>query len=721
MNSSQHFSLLQVATNSCSTVDKYDKIELIGAGTYGQVWKARERATNEIVALKRIRMETEKEGFPITAIREIKILKTCAFTNVIQLKEIITSPDPDDLNSVYLVFEYMEHDLAGLLDAEGFKKQFRIDHLKCYMKQLLEGLLFLHRSNILHRDIKSANLLINNQGMLKLADFGLARPIERRDAQIKNEKSMSSGSKYTNNVITLWYRPPELLLGAKHYGTAIDIWSAGCVFAEMYEKRSPFSGGHKLDSEQLELIWKLVGTPTPESWPTVEQLPLYKQMQPKRAYPSTLKERFGRHGKEALDLLTKLLTLDPDKRITADAALDDEYFFSEPEACHPSQVTPYLVSSHEYTSKSRRRKLHQIQEEGRQPQQQPPHSQPHNHSHHPHQSNASQPPHHNQNVDQGALKRLKTDHPPQGANQNLTPMNNSRNSNNTGNFPPNQNQHANPPYQQVNMNMNISMNVSMYEMNNANNANNRMQPSPMMQQGNPNFHGQGYPFQQSNNANAQPPQQHPPPFHPSQLQGYPQQPPQRNQPQYPGLHHNPNNMMQQQQFPSLQPPPINPYANHVHNLNGQLLPPPPNVDMTGFSAPPQFRLPPQQPQQPGTGAPLPSQPPPSPTPMPMQQQSQSQHSSVTPPQQLPPVTDPAVVQKKLAELNGTRPPSVTTTSATPKKPKNVLLGNSYQRTATPNHHANANSASLASNGGNNSNMLNQVKRESNETELMNLT
>lgn len=215
------------------SIECFEKLEQIGEGTYGQVYMAREKKTGEIVALKKIRMDNEKEGFPITAIREIKILKKLQHDNVIKLKEIVTSQGPEgdeqeklgvDSNkykgNIYMVFEYMDHDLTGLADRPGLR--FTIPQIKCYMKQLLTGLHYCHINQVLHRDIKGSNLLIDNEGNLKLADFGLARSF-----------SGDHNANLTNRVITLWYRPPELLLGATKYGPAVDMWSVGCIFAEL--------------------------------------------------------------------------------------------------------------------------------------------------------------------------------------------------------------------------------------------------------------------------------------------------------------------------------------------------------------------------------------------------------------------------------------------------------------------------------------------------------
>jgi cyclin-dependent kinase 12/13 len=326
------------------SVDAYEKIDLVGEGTYGRVWKAKCRESNVDVALKKFRMKNEKDGFPITAIREIRILKELDHKNIIKVKEIVTGkPDEEneDIGSFYLVFEFMDHDMAGLLESGVAINE---DHIKCYFKQLLEGLHYLHSNNILHRDIKTSNLLINNKGILKLGDFGLARPISESDP-----------GKYTNKVITLWYRPPELLLGAEEYGTAVDMWSAGCILGELLspEKRVIFPGNTEAD--QLDKIFKLIGTPTDEIWPDAKLLPWYKSFKPTKQYKSRLREKYKHVGENALELLDNLLSLDPKKRYSASDALESKYFKAETRICDPSQLPSY-PSSHEYTVKKRKQK-----------------------------------------------------------------------------------------------------------------------------------------------------------------------------------------------------------------------------------------------------------------------------------------------------------------------------------------------------------------------------
>ena len=238
--------------------------------------------------------------FPITAIREIKILKILNHKNVVRLKEIVTSKGADynqGKGSIYMVMEFCDHDLTGLTDAGS---TFTVPQIKCYMKQLLEGLAYCHAQKVLHRDIKGSNLLINNEGQLKLADFGLARPYDTDQQR-----------PYTNRVITLWYRPPELLLGATMYGPAIDMWSAGCIFAELLLRKPILPG--KNEFEQIDLIFKLLGTPDETNWPGCKSLQYYDMIlsQTSRKYQSRFEEKFASLDPTAKDLLRKLLAMDP--------------------------------------------------------------------------------------------------------------------------------------------------------------------------------------------------------------------------------------------------------------------------------------------------------------------------------------------------------------------------------------------------------------------------
>ncbi|KHN26013.1 Cyclin-dependent kinase C-2 [Glycine soja] len=352
------------------SVDCFEKLEQIGEGTYGQVYMAKEIKTGEIVALKKIRMDNEREGFPITAIREIKILKKLHHENVIKLKEIVTDTGPEkdeqgkpDGNKykggIYMVFEYMDHDLTGLADRPGMR--FTVPQIKCYMRQLLTGLHYCHVNQVLHRDIKGSNLLIDNEGNLKLADFGLARSF-----------SNDQNANLTNRVITLWYRPPELLLGTTKYGPAVDMWSVGCIFAELLQGKPIFPG--KDEPEQLNKIYELCGAPNEVNWPGVSKIPYYNKFMPTRPMKRRLREVFRHFDHHALELLEKMLTLDPAQRITAKDALDAEYFWTDPLPCDPKSLPKY-ESSHEFQTKKKRQQQRQNEEMAK--RQKIQHPQPH--------------------------------------------------------------------------------------------------------------------------------------------------------------------------------------------------------------------------------------------------------------------------------------------------------------------------------------------------------
>ncbi|KAF9104194.1 kinase subunit of RNA polymerase II carboxy-terminal domain kinase I [Mortierella sp. AM989] len=322
--------------------DLYERVGQVGEGTYGKVYKARNKQTGEYVALKRIRMETEKDGFPITAMREIKLLQSLNHRHVISLKELMVSK-----GAVYMVFEYMDHDLTGILAHPQLK--FRPEHVKCLMKQLLEGLGFLHHKGVLHRDIKGSNLLVNNQGELKLADFGLARLFQKKTKR-----------DYTNRVITLWYRPPELILGATAYGPEVDMWSAGCIMVELFTRKPIFQGHNEIT--QLDNIWKVMGTPQKDSWPDISQLPWYELIKHvnSEARPSRFREMFGKiMSPAALELAEALLSLNPDRRPTAVEALTKFTYFTEeePAACTPEELPKIEGDWHEYESKQRKKAI----------------------------------------------------------------------------------------------------------------------------------------------------------------------------------------------------------------------------------------------------------------------------------------------------------------------------------------------------------------------------
>lgn len=324
-------------------VTDFEEIEQIGEGTYGQVWMGRDKQSGDIVALKKVRMDQEKEGFPVTAIRELKMLRSLRHENIVNLKEIVTGQNKHrnktrrNKHEIYMVFEYVDHDLTGLMDTPTIR--FTEAQVKTYTKQLLSGLWYCHEREVLHRDIKGSNLLIDNKGNLKIADFGLARTYN------------DNLKRYTNKVITLWYRCPELLLGAEDYGPEVDIWSVGCLLFELLVKRPLFPG--KTEPEQLDLIFRIVGTPTEEVWPGWTRLSL-SHMVSTHSYRPRLREKLGFLSRGAVDLIEAMLQLDPKRRPTAKEALDHDWFWTEPYPT-PKGELPAYRSTHEFQAKQRKK------------------------------------------------------------------------------------------------------------------------------------------------------------------------------------------------------------------------------------------------------------------------------------------------------------------------------------------------------------------------------
>jgi CTD kinase subunit alpha len=329
----------------------YEQVAQVGEGTYGQVFKAKADKTGVIVALKKIRMESEKDGFPITALREIKILQGLRHENVVRLHEMLLSK-----NSIYMVFEYLEHDLNGILSQSAIR--FTPAHLKSLAQQLLAGLAYLHHHSILHRDLKGSNLLLHRDGTLKLADFGLARRYTKR---VKNNLD------YTNRVVTLWYRPPELLFGETCYNDAIDVWGAGCIFLELFTRKPLFQGNDEI--HQVQVLFELLGPIQKQDWPEADTLPWYDLVRPIqddqhdtitttairdcRLY-STLAPLMP---SDALEVAAALLLYNPSRRVSAANALKMDYFASNlPKPEKPKSILESVTGEwHEFESRQARR------------------------------------------------------------------------------------------------------------------------------------------------------------------------------------------------------------------------------------------------------------------------------------------------------------------------------------------------------------------------------
>jgi cyclin-dependent kinase 12/13 len=425
------------------TITHYQRLIQIGEGTYGQVYKAKCLHTGREVALKKIRVQHGAyQGFPTAAIREIKIMKKLRHCNMVELLEVLTSKGVEHLDqndereedrrkrekqeakekprdiaaadanvsvenqeksitvsnskdkhidtregfkgNLFLVLEYVSHDLTGLMDMHY---RFSEVQVKSIFRQLLDVLGYIHDNKYVHRDLKCSNILLTSHFELKLADFGLARSIDDAHCMFENDNNSANTiirtgqpirQDFTNKVITLWYRPPELLMGETQYGAWVDMWSAGCILAEITLGKPILMG--KTEREQLALIFDLVGTPTKETWEGHEDLKLLRSGEmsigkPRKSQLRKKYEKKGKMGSSAVSLLEKLLELDPTRRITAERALSSRYFLEEPRApANPADLGTVDLGSgggndghfHEFQTKKRRREAKAAAEKSKQ-------------------------------------------------------------------------------------------------------------------------------------------------------------------------------------------------------------------------------------------------------------------------------------------------------------------------------------------------------------------
>ena len=296
--------MMSLKTDVEKRLAEFRKVRKIGEGTYGEVYEAIDNTNNNRrVAMKKMRIENKDEGIPITALREMCILKHLHNENVVELYEII-----QDVDKIVLIFEYADMDLKMYIDKVKGIKDVKI--IQSFTYQILNGLYYCNINRIIHRDLKPQNLLITSDLKLKLCDFGLSRMF-----------SLPMG-KMTHEIITLWYRPPEVLLGIENYTTKVDSWSIGCIIAEMITGKPLFPGDCEIG--QLFKIFEIMGTPNEETWPGVTKLPEYKVKFPQWK-PKASKDLFGNVDKDGIDLMEKFLQMDPDKRITIREALNHPF------------------------------------------------------------------------------------------------------------------------------------------------------------------------------------------------------------------------------------------------------------------------------------------------------------------------------------------------------------------------------------------------------------
>lgn len=303
-----------VITNE-SGKNEYKKLKKVGEGTYAVVYLGKNVKTNSFVAIKETKIGSSKDGIDISALKEIKYLQELDHQNIIKLIDIFLSPE-----TIELVLEFLPCDLEALIKNNNII--FKPQDVKAWLLMTIRGVNYCHRFFILHRDLKPSNLLLASDGQLKIADFGLARTFGNPSDDL------------TLNVVTRWYRAPELLFGAKHYTNNIDTWSIGLIFAELL-LRTPYLPG-KDDLDQLDLTFKAFGTPTEKTWPFVSSLKLYNTQ--KMYLPPTkneLKDRFSALTENGLNLLISMTQLNPNNRITLDKALFHKYFSELPWPSNP--------------------------------------------------------------------------------------------------------------------------------------------------------------------------------------------------------------------------------------------------------------------------------------------------------------------------------------------------------------------------------------------------
>ncbi|VWU49263.1 MO15-related protein kinase [Hepatocystis sp. ex Piliocolobus tephrosceles] len=309
------------------------KPNFLGEGSYGKVYKAYDTVLKKEVAIKKMRINKisnciDECGINFVLLREIKIMKEIKHKNVMTALDLYCEKD-----YINLVMEIMDYDLAKIINQKILLSD---SQKKCILLQILNGLNVLHKYYFMHRDLSPANIFINKKGEIKIADFGLSSKYGfdmYSDKNLKDKYSKKS-SNLTNKVVTLWYRAPELLMGSTKYNASIDMWSFGCIFAELILQRALFPGENEID--QLGKIFFLLGTPNENNWSEALYLPLYTEFT--KSNTKNFKTTFKIDDDNCIDLLKSLLKLNSHERITADEALKHKYFSTEPLPCDTSQL-----------------------------------------------------------------------------------------------------------------------------------------------------------------------------------------------------------------------------------------------------------------------------------------------------------------------------------------------------------------------------------------------
>lgn len=306
----------------CRPVSEFEKLNRVGEGSYGIVYRARDTRSNEIVALKKVRMDQEKDGLPISGLREIMILKQCHHENIVRLREVVVGKS---LDSIFLVMDFCEQDLASVLD--NMSQPFTESEVKCITLQVLKALKYLHSRFMIHRDLKVSNLLMTDKGCIKVADFGLARMFSNPPKPM------------TPQMVTLWYRAPELLLGCRTHTTAVDMWAFGCILGELLLGKPLLPGNSEI--AQLDMIIDLLGAPSESIWPGFADLPAVQNFTLSQQPYNNLTPKFHMIGQSGRNLLNILFIYNPKTRATAEECLKSKYFVDPPQACDPGMMPTF--------------------------------------------------------------------------------------------------------------------------------------------------------------------------------------------------------------------------------------------------------------------------------------------------------------------------------------------------------------------------------------------
>ncbi|KXN73144.1 kinase-like protein [Conidiobolus coronatus NRRL 28638] len=307
---------------NCIDLNNFKKLTTIGEGAYGPVFKVQNKRSKIIKAIKKVIIGDLRSGISNCSLRELQILQSCKHPNVLDLEDIAVSKGMEEC---YLIMEYCKFDLGVIMYFEDNKEPFTLAEVKSIIKQILQGINYLHQRKIIHRDLKPDNILITAEGVVKIADFGLAK-VNKSDNHIP----------LTPDMVTLWYRSPEILLKMDYYTTKSDIWSLGCIFAELLQHNPLFTGNTELN--QYLQICELLGTPNTEIWPgftNLTKLATFPDTDKSYCY---LGDIFEFETANTQDLLYCMLTMNPEWRSDAVQCLNHEYFSEAPEPCEPSEL-----------------------------------------------------------------------------------------------------------------------------------------------------------------------------------------------------------------------------------------------------------------------------------------------------------------------------------------------------------------------------------------------